>query len=1066
MEEKRISAQIQIEGNILTVPAVVGLGYKNGTPLIHGTLYAQDMDPKRLVEQMSTEGAAIFGPYIQRVCGQLPRQLIYHYENGQNLVYFSKESTKMGFVWQQGNMACLFQMKVDQEAKSGTLDFYITRVAEFFGIEQIYFYGRRGSSISPSLLTSLVMDTKEEFRYPFVLHTCDILCCGKLSYSKEKDLIGKFFYEVFGIENMKLSLMMGMGENAFQGYAMLPVLSGAVMTAEELYLGVVCTQNVSMGLAGSFRFSFLPEVIFHVDCAIGTEGFLLECFAEITEPVVIVSNFKMGDVALALGVTTKGMTFRMFANFYLGEIKLFGALGVSVIPPAVSPEFLSVAITDITLKKLVINLFGTNVAFADELDFLELSGLSLAAAENKTISVSKAADVKEDAVKQEIVSQFNGIVNSPLFAVQPESAYIERIQGVTQEDGIILTDKSRMRHYYIHGNGKLSLQAQLYISMVDTKLGDYTLRKGTFVCGSITLFQKFSIKALFSMSESDGVIAYASIAPIRLGILGIEESGIQTEDNPLTYFPKDSLLWLLMDENPKGAVFFLRAGKNDCSFYIDGRISFYGFYKVAARVLYSKKTVSIDVRWKLANLVYMNFQLHASYQSISDENFKVVFILDCTGLEKAMKKAQAGVEKAIQRLREKIGGAQEKLTQAQQHVNELHSQIDTLNRRIQDCKNVISRAKWWKKAFVAIAKGVEIAAYEVAKAALYVSIGVANAALEVAKQVVGIAGVIGEGILQIVNGAITAALNLFFIKYIHLEAEASMKSQSLLAEMEFVALGKTFHIKKELGAQSFFNNPGNTIDDSVSNKLQPELDNIENGSFKSNRRRYKKMNASMKDYQKMLVQGMEQLNAGKELLKGMADSYNRHCGEMLPEYDQFHQNYLHALDEVEGAMALAEQSVDYQKMDELVEQVQSVMKDPTKKVRANKQESIRQALSEYEKAAQTVKQLRQDMQIVREQKQEIQIHFEERKATQNQEQKEKTATIPSKVMENVLNDTEECLYSHFPVTKMRGTLIHLGREEKIRASLDQVRKELDLRQSNTVQKARNKRTPLKYESRL
>ena len=52
---------------------------------------------------------------------------------------------------------------------------------------------------------------------------------------------------------------------------------------------------------------------------------------------------------------------------------------------------------------------------------------------------------------------------------------------------------------------------------------------------------------------------------------------------------------------------------------------------------------------------------------------------------------------------------------------------------------------------MAIAKGIEIGAYEVAKAGIYVAIGVATAALQVAKAAVQLAGKVGEGVMKAVN---------------------------------------------------------------------------------------------------------------------------------------------------------------------------------------------------------------------------------------------------------------------------------------------------------------------------
>ena len=156
------------------------------------------------------------------------------------------------------------------------------------------------------------------------------------------------------------------------------------------------------------------------------------------------------------------------------------------------------------------------------------------------------------------------------------------------------------------------------------------------------------------------------------------------------------------------------------------------------------------------------------------------------------------INRAIDRLRDKIKNATREIDRAQAHVNELYGQIDSLNRKIEDCKRSIRNAKRWKKAFVAIAKGIEIGAYEVAKAGIYVAIGVATAALQVAKAAVQLAGKVGEGVMKAVNAVIQGALSFFYINRLELYGKANMSEQEFRASIEFVALGKTYRYETDV----------------------------------------------------------------------------------------------------------------------------------------------------------------------------------------------------------------------------------------------------------------------------
>lgn len=1081
MDNKRLSVELHMEGSVLTMPAKLAMGYRNDSLMVHGTICSSEVHLKEIIAQISEAAASKLGTCLEQMTGSLPRELTFHYENEQSVIWSKAEQSCLGLVWKRDMFACLIRIKTDENAEKGTLDYYIFQVAGLFGIEQIYLYGRRGSEVSLPLLTQTILENDEEFRYPAMMKECDVLFYGRFSFDKDAGAVGSFLNTIFGIEQMKLSVFMGKSPLGFVAYAMLPAVSHSIMSAEELYLGVECGTSVAMVLSGTFRFSFLSEALFHVDGKVSQDGFMLEAFAELPKPKVIYKNFKMGDTALAIGVGTGKMSFSMYSNLYLGDIKVFGAIGLSILPAGVDINLLSAAITDITLPKLIKNIFGKGITFADTLDFIALSGLPLAGTGNKTIVLAQHEDVREEKVRNKIAEEFNELVKAPSFAINGESIYVERIQEGTDEESIVLVDKSRMRHYSINSQGRLSLQAQFYYCREDTKLGDYTLQQGIFLCGSITLFQKFTVRALFAMSESEGIIAYAGLDKINLGLLSVEASGSKMKDNPMSYFPKDSLLWLLMDHkpvvsetdqaavaNPSGAVFFLRAGINECSFYIDGKISVFHIFEVTASILYVDKTIKIDTGFNIGSLIHVTFQLEASYADFSNMKFAVRFEIDCTGLEKALQKANQGIEQAITKLKAKMNKAQEQIQQAQRNVDELHSQINTLDSKISACKGDIKKAKWWKRAFVAIAKGVEIAAYEVAKAALYTAIGVATAALKVAQLTVGLAGVVGEGVLRAIQGAISATLNLFFVKYIRLAAAATTDDPNFTAEIEFVALGKTFYLSKEIGAEDFKKNPAGILDDNISGRLKPELDHMEDGSFKSNRRRYKKLQCSMRDYSKMLGQGMEQIRSGTLLIQGMSDIYAEHSGEMLPEYEQYNGAYTRALGEVEAGLDLADNSVNFADMDKAIDLITTAMNDPSTDIKEERRQELEPAIQEYKAAMRLVGKMNEDAEEIRSQKRKMAIHLNQTKQTEikSLRNKAREATIPSENMEKIINSTEELVYQSFPPTKGRGSYINLGRESRVRDSFEEMRQRMKLSESNDVRKMKNKNIPMKYEQRL
>lgn len=1075
MESRKVSVGMYLDGSVLTMPARLAISYREDGLRIDGKVSAAEAHPENVVRQISKEATEQWKEALGKMADIWPKELAFHHESGQNLLWVCTDGSQFGILWTGQVLACLLAVHRKEGASAGTIDYYLSQAAKLFGIEQIFLYGKRGEAASLPLLTKAVLGEAEEFMPPAKMKGCSFLFCGKFAFDKDKDVLGWFLHEVFGIEKTQFTIFMGMVNKGFTACVLLPVLQGKILCAEELYLGMECGEHTQMLLSGTFRFSFIRDAVFQVSSGIGKAGFQLEAFAKMQEPITLFRNFRIGDTALAIGVEKGAVTFRMFSNLYIGEIKVFGAVGVAVEAGLTKLDFLSAAITDITLSKLINNILGKEVAFAKGLDFLELAGLPLGVAKEGVIQLGKKEDVKDPSVKEKVVSQFNELVASNSFKVSKESVSLERINGFDGEDTVILTDKSRMRHYSIYATGKLSLQAQFYYSTIDTSLGDYKLKKGIFFCGSITLFQKIKVKALFSMSEEDGVLAYATIDKLNLGILEIGPSGLGTGDNPLSHFSSDNLLWLLMDNKPdageykpKGAVFFLRAGRQDCQFYLDGKIRLFKAFELAARILYTNGTISIKTQFQIGSLIKCLLSIDTSYQNVSDANFSLFLEIDCTGLEKAMEGARKKINETIERLRNTIKKTEAQLTQAQNSVDELHSQIATLDAKIARCKEDIRRAKWYVKVFVATAKGIEIAAYEVAKGALYVSIGVAKAALEVAKAAVRAAGAIGEGVLRIVDGAINAAMNLFFLKYIRLYAAASASGACLQAEMEFVVLGKTIRHKTSIGTQQFFTSPKSALDNEISGKLNTELKDIEQGKTKSNRRRYIRQKYDMLDYQKLLEHGMEQLQGGSELLQGMSEVYMEHCGEMLPEYEHYSNAYAHALGEVESVMALANEAVDFQQMNKAVEMMQENMQDETKNFSEEEVKNLTAVMQNYKQAAELAEKMKVHEGDVNEQKRTVLRHLEGMKSEEKERLAEtpKTASVTNACMEKVLNDTEELLYQQFPPTRTRGNYIHLARESRILHGFDEIRKEMNLAQSESVRKTRSKQTVTAYEERL
>lgn len=192
----------------------------------------------------------------------------------------------------------------------------------------------------------------------------------------------------------------------------------------------------------------------------------------------------------------------------------------------------------------------------------------------------------EQKDKNSITNQFNENVASEFLRLDEN-----QIQITLYDGGADLADLKRMRHYHISPDGKTELCAQFYYAAENTSIGNYKIEQGFFVCGVIDIMGS-CFEALFSMRESEGVLAYGKIPSIDLGFLKIDESEYNKKEKlPI---PKDSLLSQFLNNDKEGMVFYLSAGKDEVSFYFDGSIEILRLHRTDARIQLSSSMAMIE----------------------------------------------------------------------------------------------------------------------------------------------------------------------------------------------------------------------------------------------------------------------------------------------------------------------------------------------------------------------------------------------------------------------------------------------------------------------------------------
>jgi protein subunit release factor B len=111
--------------------------------------------------------------------------------------------------------------------------------------------------------------------------------------------------------------------------------------------------------------------------------------------------------------------------------------------------------------------------------------------------------------------------------------------------------------------------------------------------------------------------------------------------------------------------------------------------------------------------------------------------------------------------------------------------------------------------------------------------------------------------------------------------------------------------------------------------------------------------------------------------------------------------------------------------------------------------------------------MRQNADIIENSRKELKAKITKTREQENEKRDEaKQIDIPADTLETLINQTEECLYDHFPPTKNSHSYINLGREAVIVDSFSKMRQEEGLEESKTVTKVKGRKVLSEYDSHL
>lgn len=922
MSDKDFSLSVGIRGTLLGYDAIAAYTRQHGMNCIQGKLYANG-DVNGLIgvldKDLSGKLRSVLPEFLSRLNAEVDFSFGYEHwlvaVDTDNLKFTAISLKNMRGETTGSGFLCV----VSAGAGSGVIADIIKTAKDFIGIDDFYLYVSSGNQ--PVDIGRLLspFDKRETVSPPASLFNGGFCLYSDYVFSeKRRGVLDRFLGDLLGIES--LAFFAGKDKNNAAYFALsLPKLSNDILSIDNLLLKFARgNSGIYFEVSGELALSALPETRFALDCALSPQSVILSASVVSKEFVNLIGNFYLGDAALTIGYENGGLMFGILGEIQLRKLFLFGAVQIAY-RGVLDVQLVSFATGRLTISSLVENIAGIYISGLDALNnILCIDYFKIDFTQKFQTEWFKSGEITK------IVSFFNSNIKAEQLILDEDYVSVKKDP---QNNGYYLTDKYRMRHYYVDGSGRLSLRPQFYYSNVaePIKLANkMVISAGVFFCAEIRVFEIISLKVLFSFRPNEGALAFGMLSKIDLGIIKISSSEF-ADENPIP-LPDDSALNQFLDISEKSVAFFLQTSSNETSFYFDGMISIAGLFKFQARLFYQKGLIAVNAESTLCGMT-TKISIAANYQSFKSAGFSIAVSFDTYKLEEALTAVKNRLTHAIEVCREKINNATRSLEDAKAKVRKLYGEIDILNGKINDCRNRLSRMSWWKKIFCAPIIGCEIAGLEIAKGVIYASIAIAEAALTVTQAAVRFAGMLGEGVLKLVRSVISSVTSLFYIRKLEAVISADMSDIYMQLGIEFVALGKEYSCSWSVEKKIM----GNTAQgrDAISNtmlgKIEPDVSDLENGIVSSIRQI--EMFAGVRDYFEQparISDAAAVLERNVKMTEFIQNAYIEEFGEEPPDFDEMNAQLLENIAVIKTNIDVSERSVALSEMGDTVDKLREI----------------------------------------------------------------------------------------------------------------------------------------------
>lgn len=890
---------VGIRGSLYGHPLTASVKYGGGAYTLKGILLLKNAlitDVLPFIDDgLGGDELALF---LNKTFGRITTEIDITHSDSENSFRIVSDEILISAIKKGGGSAIVIMLDdKPAPADAGFIPHVLSEIKKLLNISEMTLLFKKGAGIDPNTLVKPVKNT----RIPKDFSSYECILAGKFSFGD--NFAGKAVKELFGASETSVFIAADATHKQYSCAVSIPDADTKYVRFTDMFVGInIKTTGITFKMKGVFAFKFLKDTLFLADCEFSPNVFMVAAEMQTKDSIEIFPGFSVSSTLLMIGMSPQGIMFAMITTLNIRKLSLFSGIMLTTTGNTTKISLITAAIEKLSVPVMLENIAGISFPGMETLDVVSVEGF-------KEIKTDKPFDIQwmKNGNVDAAAGHFNAYINDKRLTINVSQTSI-RPFGT----GYALSDNEKMRHYFIDSKGSLSLQAQFYYSDMLTPLtiGSYTISAGIFISGTVKLFN-FSFTLLFSLRQGEGLTAFAKIDRIDLGFLVIASSGSTVDLLPI---PKNSLAKQFIPEKNDGLIFFLTAGKNEISFYFDGSITLLKLFKFAARIMYLHRTISIYATFPFF-IFKATLQLEVSYENFTKAQFSFRFVLDSKGVEDALKSVSDRLDKAIALLREKINNFQESLKQAQRNVDMLYNEISSLRNSINACRAAIDSANWYSKAAVAIAKGLEIAAYEIAILGVYGTIALANAALELISEAVSLAGEIGEDILDLVKTTVDAATSLLYIRRIEITAAANPQNLSFSTHMYFKALGRDYSLAATYSADVFKNNPAKALADSVLNRMDADIKAVEAGEpLPPQNNVYLQSIMSLDENRNRLNNSMKEIDRNGKILKSMQEEYTKEFGRDNSEYQNYNVSYSAALSTLGSSLNTASRVADIEKL--------------------------------------------------------------------------------------------------------------------------------------------------------